>query len=382
MGPDAETFRFRHQLIRDAAYEGMPKEMRAGLHERFADWLEARPSAYPVIIDELLGYHVERAVRLRRELGETDEATATLASRASAHLGAAGLRAAQRDDPAAASTLFERATTLIGPDDARRGELLPAFGASLFEAGRIPEAVAILDEAIERAPEARLEARARVEREFVRLESEASVGTAHARRAVDEALPVLEREGDDAGQCRAWYLRAQAVWIEGRVGRGRQRLGRGAACARRAGDDRELFRILGMRATAAVLGPIPVDDAIQPLREFRDLVGASPVAAVLMVNPLASLHAMQGEFELADELPGRGQRDARPAREHGLGVAPRGARAGCSRAGPALAEIPLRAGVEKLASMSDRRAAGDDARDARAGGVCPGAARRRQSSCA
>ena len=160
--------------------------------------------------------------------------------------------------------------------------------------------MAILDEAIERAPEARLDARARIEREFVRLESEASVATEHARRTVDEALPVLEREGDDAGQCRAWYLRAQALWIAGRAGEADSAWGGGAACARRAGDDRELFRILGMRATAGVLGPIPVDDAIARCREYRDLVGASPVAAVLMVNPLASLHAMQGEFELAD----------------------------------------------------------------------------------
>src|SRR5262249_22761619 len=35
-----EAFRFRHLLIRDAAYEGLPKATRAELHERFADWLD------------------------------------------------------------------------------------------------------------------------------------------------------------------------------------------------------------------------------------------------------------------------------------------------------------------------------------------------------
>ena len=35
-----DAFRFRHQLIRDAAYEAAPKALRAELHERFADWLE------------------------------------------------------------------------------------------------------------------------------------------------------------------------------------------------------------------------------------------------------------------------------------------------------------------------------------------------------
>ena len=30
------AFRFRHLLIRDAAYDALPKETRAELHERFA----------------------------------------------------------------------------------------------------------------------------------------------------------------------------------------------------------------------------------------------------------------------------------------------------------------------------------------------------------
>ena len=35
------TYRFRHSLIRDAAYRQMPKAARADLHERFALWLES-----------------------------------------------------------------------------------------------------------------------------------------------------------------------------------------------------------------------------------------------------------------------------------------------------------------------------------------------------
>ena len=43
--PDARTFagedgfRFGHILIRDAAYDSMPKRLRAELHERFAAWV-------------------------------------------------------------------------------------------------------------------------------------------------------------------------------------------------------------------------------------------------------------------------------------------------------------------------------------------------------
>ena len=37
-----EAYKFRHILIRDAAYEAIPKAERARLHEHFADWLEGR----------------------------------------------------------------------------------------------------------------------------------------------------------------------------------------------------------------------------------------------------------------------------------------------------------------------------------------------------
>jgi predicted ATPase len=37
---EADAFRFRHILIRDAAYAGIAKGRRAELHERFAGWLE------------------------------------------------------------------------------------------------------------------------------------------------------------------------------------------------------------------------------------------------------------------------------------------------------------------------------------------------------
>ena len=65
-----DGFRFRHLLIRDAAYDGLPKATRADLHERFASWLEQRGSEL-VELDEIVGYHLEQACRYREELGLT-----------------------------------------------------------------------------------------------------------------------------------------------------------------------------------------------------------------------------------------------------------------------------------------------------------------------
>ena len=39
-----DAYRFRHLLIRDTAYEALPKEVRAELHESFADWVESVPA--------------------------------------------------------------------------------------------------------------------------------------------------------------------------------------------------------------------------------------------------------------------------------------------------------------------------------------------------
>jgi predicted ATPase len=55
--PDEEAYRFRHVLIRDAAYDALPKANRAQLHERFADWLDARSTAIPEA-EEVVGYHL------------------------------------------------------------------------------------------------------------------------------------------------------------------------------------------------------------------------------------------------------------------------------------------------------------------------------------
>src|SRR5439155_12567604 len=55
-----DAFRFRHLLIRDAAYDALPKAVRADLHERLATWLEEH-GADLVELDEILGYHLEQA---------------------------------------------------------------------------------------------------------------------------------------------------------------------------------------------------------------------------------------------------------------------------------------------------------------------------------
>ena len=76
-----DGFRFRHLLIRDAAYEALPKSSRADLHQRLAAWLEAHGTEL-VELDEILGYHLEQACAYRAELGLPSDDALTLGGKA------------------------------------------------------------------------------------------------------------------------------------------------------------------------------------------------------------------------------------------------------------------------------------------------------------
>ena len=84
MLPQDEGFRFRHLLIRDAAYESLPKATRAELHERFADWLAQHDL---VESDEIVGYHLAAGASLssrarrRRRPARRARATCVVPSR-------------------------------------------------------------------------------------------------------------------------------------------------------------------------------------------------------------------------------------------------------------------------------------------------------------
>ena len=106
-----DGYRFRHLLIRDTAYDALPKAVRADLHARFADWLDGHGDSL-VERDEIVGYHLEQAVRYRAELGEPDP---HLADRAAARLAAAGHRAVDRGDSRAGYALLTQAAELVRP---------------------------------------------------------------------------------------------------------------------------------------------------------------------------------------------------------------------------------------------------------------------------
>ena len=162
-----QAWRFRHALVRDAAYESMPKSARAHGHERVAAWLASIETRVPEA-DARIGTHLEWAHRAAVELGRAGPEVEALAARAARHLAEAGSRAHLRGDLPSEIAFLSRAAALLDPDDPARAELLPAVAAALFEAGSLDRAAAVADEALaagERLGLARVRWRAAVERE-------------------------------------------------------------------------------------------------------------------------------------------------------------------------------------------------------------------------
>jgi class 3 adenylate cyclase/predicted ATPase len=217
--PGEEAFRFRHLLIRDAAYETLSKADRAELHERFARWLEERGTSL-VELDEITGYHLEQAFGYRCELGPADDNTQRLAAGAAAHLEAAGRRAMDRGDTGAAVNLLEGLR-------ARLEEMRWRAGAD---------------------PERRLAALAAL---------------------VKQARPAIEQDGDPAARAALENAAGYLDYNRGRQAAALAALTRGMEHARQAGDLWLETSMRAMAATCIYLGPTPISEALPWLDDAK-----------------------------------------------------------------------------------------------------------------
>jgi len=295
--PGEDGFRFRHALIRDAAYAGIPKRTRADLHERFAGWLEAHRGR-----DELRGYHLEQAYRYRDELGSLDDHTRSLGEQAGELLTAAGRLALAGDDVPAAVNLLERGVALFPRTNSARGYVLLELAVALMRSGAFAAAEGALEEALALARDdgdRRLELRALVEREFFRIFTNAGTTAEEITRVAQTAIPALEELGDDAGLAKAWHLLSEPSVEACLWGERADALEHALDHARRAGDTRDAAFVAASLMQAIQLGPTPVDAAIDRAQLFlRESEGDRMLTASIL-SSLAVLLAMRGEFDEA-----------------------------------------------------------------------------------
>jgi hypothetical protein len=291
-----EAFRFRHLLVRDAAYASLTKEQRADLHARFADWLVRIAGERAAEYEEVIGYHIEQAYQYRTELGLTDELTTSLRTRATVHLRAAGMRAAGRNDQHAAGNLLRRAAALT-VDDRERAELLLHVAATCVEAGAFEEANAWYADAAaaaERAGDEELGLRVEVTRLDVSSILDPAFDEDRLMALADRLEQVARKADRKAGQTAAEVARADVSLMHCRWMDSLHALERARELAQPLEDPGLWNRLQVQSWNSLRYGPVPAPQAVS--RMMAERAGGSErvpqqeaLAAVLM--------AMEGRFD-------------------------------------------------------------------------------------
>ena len=355
--PADEVYRFRHILIRDAAYNALPKELRSDLHARLADWLAvARPERE---FEEVLGFHLEQAHRYHFELSDDTGELHVLAARAARHLAAAGRRAIGRGDHRGAAGLLTRATLLLRDDDRARVELSPDLALALTETGELEQAVAILEHAIEdaeRIGDEQLVLRAKLESAIFRGRRDPDWEADELRRLAEEAKRVFEPAEDHAGLMRVWFALSLVHLVKAQWAERAAALEHVLRYARLAGARREEANAIGALALTLTWGPTPVAEAIARCEEMLSQVEGEMRLRTRVLVALAELHALEGDFDKARRLYSEAKT---VAQDHGLQLlaALQTLTGGTIEllAGDALAaEAELRWGYETLRRMGEK----------------------------
>ena len=290
-----EAFRFRHLLIRDAAYEALPKATRAELHERFARWLEGNAGDL-LELDEIAGWHLEQAVRYRQELGQDSDPS--VASDAADHLHHAGLKAGARADVSAAKNLLGRALDLTPPQGAAAARIGLDLAEQLFESMELASIEELVAAAEADPASARLAQLTRLDLLFL-------TQPADATRVIELSLPGLlkdlEEAGDERGLAKAHLLASGGHWLRSRAGPTAEEALLAAQHAKRAGDEVLRSRALITYLGTLYLGPRHVRSWPSELDSIEhDAPSALIRASLTQVRGDAA--ALDGEFDEARRL--------------------------------------------------------------------------------
>jgi tetratricopeptide (TPR) repeat protein len=293
-----DGFRFGHILIRDAAYDAIPKRLRASLHEAYADWLASRLGDETP--NEIAGYHLEQAYRYGAELGAPDR---DLGARAAARLTAAARAAEVRRDIKAALNLYGRAVELV-PGGSERPGLLVSLGSALNRAGELERAEETLEQALASARELadpHIEWLARLALVELRWDVNPEGGTDLAIREGEAAIAEREPAQDHAVLARAWWLIAQSHDAAGRFAAEQAAFDRAMAHATQSGDFALETRFATSTAPQFIFGPAPVEEGLRYVDDLNDRLGHIPAVREFGLHVVAHLRARLGESEMALE---------------------------------------------------------------------------------
>lgn len=315
---DEDTYRFRHLVVHDAAYGALPKQRRAELHQRLAIWLEVTSGDRLAEVEEIIAHHLAAAHRYRLELGPADAASHALAEQAIHHLEAAGRRARDREDFAAASQLFERAAALAPVGDRRRAVWMldVALGAGAdVDLDREQRAWSRMREEAQAADAGELAAVADLLLLVVRGRRDPTFAFAELDAAIVRAERVVQEANDPLVMAVYWRVRNIASSWRCQYGQAARHAEREAAAAEQAQHATLERTAIVALANALLIGPTPADEVLQHIEQIRRSGG--PTESIFLGPPLAEL----GRIEEARREVATGRA---AAEELGLAAAIRG----------------------------------------------------------
>ncbi|HEX2272868.1 MAG TPA: adenylate/guanylate cyclase domain-containing protein [Acidimicrobiales bacterium] len=303
-----DAFRFAHILMRDAAYAAVPKAVRAELHERFAEWVEHKTRGAAGEYEEILGYHLEQAQRLRSDVGVVDDHTRQIAQRAASFLAQAGRRAFARGDMPAAINMLSRAVELSSADDPDRPELLSQLAFALLETGDfsgLQKAVSEIRRIEAHGADPGREANAILLELWTRLFTDPEGWAEQAHREASRAISLFEGQDDERGLSRGWSLLGLFHVMTCEFSAAEEAWERASTHASRAGDQREALEYLSWVPLMVWGGPRPVEEGIRRCQDVFERAAGDRKAMSTALFTQGKLEAMRGRFDEARALIAR-----------------------------------------------------------------------------
>jgi class 3 adenylate cyclase/tetratricopeptide (TPR) repeat protein len=297
-------YRFRHATIKTVAYERLPDDRRAELHERYADWLERETEERRSQFDEIVAHHFYQAYRYTRRLDPGGERTAELARRAGERYAAAGQRAAVRGDTRLVQAWLGRAAPLLPADHAVRLAALPRLAEAQQASGKLTEATRAYQELARSATAVGNEGlalHATVGRLSITAVHDPRLFLREGRDEVELAIAAFDRLGDRLGLAKAWHLLAYLDWTRGRLTQAEAAAERARVLAREAGDPGWEANAIGMHCLTLYWGPLALEVCERRSREALAEAERSGVASLTATayRVLARVASHRGDLDEA-----------------------------------------------------------------------------------
>src|SRR5262249_12578652 len=137
---------------------------------------------------------------------------------------------------------------------------------------------------------------------FARVQVDSAAAAEDLSADFDARARTFAVSGDEVGLDRLWRARGFVHWLAGRSADAASDWMRGVEYASAAADDHGRADALSWLICALVLGPTPVPAAIERCHRILEELAFERHVAALSMRPLAHLHAMAGELDVARDL--------------------------------------------------------------------------------